>query len=306
MLIGVPILYGKVGKGVEFFPNVEPDQGVVLVHARGNLSLAEKDRLVRAVEARILPMKELSSVYARSGDMGQRLAATSPRTSSARSSSSSSTGRSAGRPAVIMNDIRDRTADIPGIKVEVHGARGRPADRQADPGAALQRLSRTRCARRRSQVAGELAKSPEIRDLDNGLPMPGIDWRLEIDKAEAAKYGIGVGSVGSVVQLVTNGLKITDYRPQTSDKPVDIILRVPEDRRTLTQLDELRVQTPAGAVPIGNFIKRVPAQSTGIIHRVDGKRVITVTANVADGDADGGRAGGDQEGARQRPTSRAW
>ena len=59
------------------------------------------------------------------------------------------------------------------------------------------------------EVAGELAKSPEIRDLDNGLPIPGIDWRLEIDKAEAAKYGIGVGSVGTVVQLVTNGLKIT-------------------------------------------------------------------------------------------------
>ena len=43
--------------------------------------------------------------------------------------------------------------------------------------------------------------------------MPGIDWRLEIDKAEAAKYGIGVGAVGPAVQLVTNGLKITDYRP---------------------------------------------------------------------------------------------
>ena len=63
------------------------------------------------------------------------------------------------------------------------------------------------------KVADGLAKRPEIRDLDNGLPMPGIDWRLEIDKAEAAKYGIGVGGVGAVVQLVTNGLKITDYRP---------------------------------------------------------------------------------------------
>ena len=126
--------------------------------------------------------------------------------------------------------------------------------------------------------------------------MPGIDWRLEIDKAEAAKYGIGVGSVGSVVQLVTNGLKITDYRPQTSDKPVDIILRVPEDRRTLNQIDELQVQTPAGSVPIGNFIKRVPAQRTGIIHRVDGKRVITVTANVADGVQTAAVQAGDHQG----------
>ncbi len=279
MLIGVPVLYGQVGKGVEFFPNVEPDQGVVLIHARGNLSLAEKDRLVRAVESKILGMKELTGIYARSGDMSQ--------------GSQDITEDVIGqiqfefvdwqerRPAsVIMNDIRQRTADIPGIKVEVTAPNagpptGKPIQIQlsSDYPDALRQAA--------LKVTGELAKQPEIRDLDNGLPIPGIDWRLEIDKAEAAKYGISVGSVGSVVQLVTNGLKITSYRPQTSDKPVDIILRVPEDRRTLTQLDELRVQTPAGSVPIGNFIKRVPARSTGIIHRVDAKRVITVTANVA-------------------------
>ena len=60
-------------------------------------------------------------------------------------------------------------------------------------------------------------------------------------------------------------------------------MRVPEDRRTLNQIDDLLVQTPAGGVPIGNFIERVPAQRTGIINRIDGKRVITVTANLAEG-----------------------
>ena len=280
MLIGVPILYGKFGKGVEFFPNVEPDQGVVLIHARGNLSLSEKDRLVRAVESRILPMKELSSVYARSGDMSQ--------------GSQDITEDTIGqiqfefvdwqerRPAtVIMNDIRQKTADLPGIKVEVTAPQGGPptgkpiqVQLSSDYPDALKAAA--------LEVTGQLAKSPQIRDLDSGLPLPGIDWRMEINKADAAKYGIGVGSVGSVVQLVTNGLKITSYRPQTSDKPVDIILRVPEDRRTLSQLDELRVQTAAGSVPIGNFIERVAAPSTGIIHRVDAKRVITVTANIVD------------------------
>jgi multidrug efflux pump len=280
MLIGVPILYGQVGKGVEFFPNVEPDQGIVLVHARGNLSLTEKDRLVREVEARILPMKELSSVYARSGEMGR--------------GSQDVTEDVIGqiqfefidwqerrRASVIMNEIRDKTADIPGIRVEVRAPEdGPPTGKPIQVQLSSDHPDALRTAA--LQVSGELAKSQEIRDLDNGLPIPGIDWRLEINKAEAARYGIGVGSVGSVVQLVTNGLKITDYRPQTTDKPVDIILRVPEDRRTLSQLDELRVQTAAGAVPIGNFIERVPALSTGIINRVEGKRVITVTANVAD------------------------
>ena len=43
LLGGIIYSYGKFGAGVEFFPNVEPDYGLLYVHARGNLSLAEMD-----------------------------------------------------------------------------------------------------------------------------------------------------------------------------------------------------------------------------------------------------------------------
>jgi multidrug efflux pump len=285
LLVGVPVIYGNVGKGVEFFPDVEPDTGAVLVHARGNLSLAEKDRLVRTVEGVVLGIPGLSTVYARSGDIG------------------GGSGFGGGdvtedvigqiqyefidwkqrKPAKeIMAEIREKTAYIPGIKVEVQAAEaGPPTGKpiQIRLGSAYPEAL-TEAARR---VTAELAKHAEIRDLDSGLPMPGIDWSLQIDKAEAAKYGIGVGSVGSVVQLVTNGMKVTDYRPASTDKPVDIIVRVPEDRRTLNQIDDLEIQTAAGSIPIGNFVTRVPTPRVGLINRVDGERVVTVTANVAEG-----------------------
>ena len=54
-------------------------------------------------------------------------------------------------------------------------------------------------------------------------------------------------------------------------------MRFPEDRRSLDQIDDLRVQTPAGHVPIGNFVERVPAPRVGYINRVDGNRVMTVS-----------------------------
>jgi multidrug efflux pump len=283
LLFGVPYAYfaGGLGKGVEFFPNVEPDVGLVLVHARGNLSLAEKDRLVRGVEARLLDMDELSSVYARSGDMGQgNDQVTEDVIGQIQFEFVDWQDR---RPASdIMDEIREKTADIAGIKVEVTAPEAGPSSGKP---VQVQLSSDYPDALRAAaiEIGDRLARYPEIRDLDNGLPMPGIDWRLEIDKAEASKYGIGVGGVGAAVRLVTNGLKVTDYRPQTSDKPVDIIVRVPENRRTLNQIDDLLVQTPAGGVPIGNFISRVPAARTGIINRIDGKRVITVTANLAEG-----------------------
>src|SRR3982750_4874672 len=68
LLVGVVQAYGRFGHGVEFFPNVGPDFGLVQVRARGNLSISEKDRLVRAVEERLLGMRELSTVYARAGE----------------------------------------------------------------------------------------------------------------------------------------------------------------------------------------------------------------------------------------------
>jgi multidrug efflux pump len=85
------------------------------------------------------------------------------------------------------------------------------------------------------------------------------------------------------VQLVTNGVKVSEYRPATTDKSVDILVRFPEDRRSLDALDELTVNTPSGNVPIGNFVTRTPAPKVGVINRVDGNRVVTVTANVAEG-----------------------
>ncbi len=281
LLVAVPVAYGKFGKGVEFFPEVEPDVGVVLVHARGNLSVAEKDRLVRSVEARVLEMNELATVYARSGDMGR----------GQEELTEDVIGQiqfefvdwRARRPAgVIMDEIRTRTADIPGIRVEVTAPNagpptGKPIQIQlsSDFPEALRQAA--------LEVEAQLSQYPEIRDLDNGLPMPGIDWRIDVDKAEAAKYAVGVSSVGSIIKLATNGLKLTEYRPQTSDEPVDVILRFPEDRRTLNQIDDLRIEAPVGSVPIGNFIERLPAQRTGIVNRVDAKRVVTVTANVAEG-----------------------
>ena len=128
-----------------------------------------------------------------------------------------------------------------------------------------------------------LAPRPDIQDLDDGLPLPGIDWKVHVDQAEAAKFGANPAIVGTALQLVTNGIKATEYRPAGSDKAVDILVRFPEDRRSLDQIDELRVQTPSGSVPISNFVERVAAPRVGFINRVAGNRVMTVSANVAQG-----------------------
>ncbi|MEJ2626517.1 MAG: efflux RND transporter permease subunit, partial [Pseudolabrys sp.] len=281
MLAGVIVAYGKLNHGVEFFPSVEPDYGLVIVHARGNLSLAEKDKAVRQVEKVVLATKGLKTVYTRVGEQPHGSSDISEDTIGVIQFEFANWQTR--KPAhAIMDEIRKETRDIPGILVEVTAPRAGPPT-----GKPVQvQLSATDPANlpaAAKKVAAILSKMPAIRDLDDGLPLPGIDWKIEVDKAEAAKYGANISTVGTAVQLVTNGVKVTEYRPTDSDKAVDIIVRFPKDRRSLDQLDELRVQTKSGYVPIGNFVHRVPAHRVGYINRVNAHRVITVAANIADG-----------------------
>jgi multidrug efflux pump len=60
-------------------------------------------------------------------------------------------------------------------------------------------------------------------------------------------------------------------------------VRYPEDSRSLSQIDELRIPTEQGLVPIRTFIERVPAQKVGTIRRTDMRRTLTIDADVAAG-----------------------
>ena len=281
LLVAVLVAYGKFGRGVEFFPKVEPDYGQVIVHARGNLSLEEKNRLLGVVEKRVLAFDGLKTVYSRIGEQPRGMSELTEDTIGVIQFEFAD-WRSRPPAHEIMDAIRAKTVDIPGILVEVTAPRagpptGKPIQVQ------LAALDPAQLPAAAAKVAATLGARSDIRDLDDGLPLPGIDWKIEIDKSEAAKYGAGVNTVGSAVQLVTNGLKATEYRPVDSDKSVDILVRFPPDRRSLDQIDDLRVQTQVGHVPIGNFVQRVPAPRVGYINRVNGNRVITVSANVAEG-----------------------
>ena len=57
----------------------------------------------------------------------------------------------------------------------------------------------------------------------------------------------------------------------------------PASDRDISRLDDLRVNTPNGAVPISNFVTREAHQRIDSINRRDGKRVLMVRANAEEG-----------------------
>ena len=76
ILIGVNFTYTKIGSGVEFFPEVEPELAKIVVYARGNLSAKEKRDYVSRVENIILNIQsknnEFKNIYALSGNISDQ------------------------------------------------------------------------------------------------------------------------------------------------------------------------------------------------------------------------------------------
>src|SRR5215469_14103612 len=184
LLVAVQRTYGSLGHGVEFFPSVEPDYGLVIVHGRGNLSLDEKDRVVGEIEQRVLAFDSLKTVYSR---IGEQPRGNGDITEDTIGVIQFEFADWKSRPPAheIMDAIRDKTADIPGVLVEVTAPRaGPPTGKpiQVQIGA----LDPDNLPAAAKKAAAVLAARPDVRDVDDGLPLPGIDWRIEVDKGEAA------------------------------------------------------------------------------------------------------------------------
>ncbi|MCF8467969.1 MAG: efflux RND transporter permease subunit [Sneathiella sp.] len=280
-LVGVQYYYINHGNGVEFFPDVEPEMALVYVHARGNMSTDEKDVLVREVEQEILKLDDFSSVYTRTGSAatGQDISADVIGTIQMEFKDWQDR-----RPATaVFEDIRERTAHLTGITVEA---------RKPDAGPPTGKDIQIQLASRNTELLPiEIAKIrayletkvSDLVDIEDSRPIPGIEWQILVDRAQAGRFGADILSVGKTIQLVTNGIKVGEYRPDDADEELDIRVRYPDDKRSIEQLDDLHVLTANGMVPLSNFVTREARQKVGTVNRTDGLRIMTVKANVAGG-----------------------
>jgi multidrug efflux pump len=278
LLVAIYIIYGMLGRGITMWPEVEPNQGSVDIRALGDFSTQEKDQLVRQVEERVIGIDGVDNLYVRSGKANQGSAP--DQIGSIRLNFTDWRER---RPAKeILLEINKRTEDLAGLNIETRlpqegPTTGKPINIEAS-GASIEALKDTV-----NKIRAEIETYPGVLNAEDTRPMPGIEWRLEVDRAEAAKFGADVTLVGSIIQLVTNGVRLGDYRPDDADEEIDIRVRYPADDRSLDALEELRIPTDRGNVPISTFVTRRPAEATRTIMRTDRRRTMLVQADLEPG-----------------------
>ena len=283
----VVMLYGRYGAGVEFSASIEPYQANVIVKGRGNLSVAEADRATKLVERIVLETPGIKSALAQAG----------PSLGGGDGSVSMGDGEMPAdmigliriefthfttRPPAtqIMKEITERSRRFGGIEVEVkEREQGPPQGKGIEleiSGQDLTKLTNT------AEFIKDYFRQRDdmYADIEDTLPLPGIEWSMSVDREAAGRFQADILTLGNVVQLVTNGILVGHYRPDDSEDEIEIRARYPYDARSFDQLDQLRVLTPAGNVPITNFVTREPTVKRDSITRVDGRRVITVKAGM--------------------------
>ncbi|MGB1108440.1 MAG: efflux RND transporter permease subunit [Parvibaculales bacterium] len=288
LLTTVVILFGEYNNGVEFSGSIEPHQVNVLVKGRGNLSVEEADFATKLVESIILDIPGVSNAFAQAGpSIGGGDGA--PNMGDGRIPADTIgiirvefTHFSTRVPASqIVREINERAERFAGIEVEIkEREQGPPQGKGIEIEVSGQDLNEL------TVVTNLMSQYMQSRDdlyidVENTLPLPGIEWNLSVDREAAGRFQADIVTVGNVIQLVTNGILIGHYRPDDSDDEIEIRARYPYGARSFDRLDQLRVLTPAGNVPITNFVKREPSERRDAISRTNGQRVIQIQAAMA-------------------------
>lgn len=283
MLLGIFVMYGHLNAGTVHFTESETEHGEVNVSAKGNLSAQESAALVMEVEKIVRNTEGVISVYtsaypvgtpqnrrnASEDEIGHMLVTLESTHTRQRSASE------------IFWEIREKTAHLSGIRIFAEKLKGGPPiskDIQVELRSDNQEILQAEARRVRRHLETAVK---DIVDIDDTMPLPGIEWEMQVDREQAALYGASVGNAGLAVQLITNGVLVGKYRPDDAESEIDIRVRYPMEDRNIAALDALTVNTALGVVPLSNFVKRVAKPRVNKLQRLDGSGVVSVYANAA-------------------------
>jgi multidrug efflux pump len=286
IVFSVITLFTVFNHGVIFFADEDVDFTQVFVQARGNLSAGEKRDIVMRIAnlAQTVPgIRAISAISGgqRSGGLNSQGGVPVDNIGLINIEMKNYRERKPGK--WIEEQIRLKTANIPGVHVEVREPQNGPPTGK-DVMIDVSSDNYVELAQVTAAIRARMDKMSELRDVEDTRPLPGIEWDLDINREVASRFGANAQSIGTAVQLVTNGILVGKYRPDDSQDEVDIRVRYPSDARGIHALDNLRVTAADGSmVPISTFVTLRPAQQLNSIERVDGHRVYHVRANVKPG-----------------------
>ncbi len=280
---GSGALFGLLGKGVEFFPEVEPKHAFVYLKAPEGTNLDASDALVSQVEKIVMEYPDIKYVVSNIGSVGGD------------PFSQGGTGTHINRVALdfvdihqrsipssqVVDEIRTRlTSLVKGVELQVekekHGPPTGPPVNIEISGEEIQVLGELA-----AMVRKEIRDIPGLVDLKDNFVKGKPEITIRVDKEKAALLGLDTYTIAYTVKAAVRGAKVGVFREGKEE--YDILARLPEkDRHSLESLRRLTISGPKGEpIPLTSVASISLSTGLGAIQRLDQKRVVTISGNVS-------------------------
>ena len=137
------------------------------------------------------------------------------------------------------------------------------------------------------KAADALRKIPGAVDVDTSLVLGKPEVSFRADRDRAAELGVDVADVAATLQLLVGGAEASSY--VENGETYDVFLRAaPWQRRSVEDLELVTVpSTKLGAVRLLDVVKIDEGTGPSQIERMNRRRQVLVTGNVAPGVAQG-------------------
>ncbi len=276
-------LYGRFGKGVLLFLNVEPRAAQIELRYPEGTAIEKTDAAMKHIEESIRGLEDIEFILATTGQgMGSGFAEGSGGTylgtfyikfvdEDERTGSTSK----------LIQQFRDRIGKIPGADIEVkeleEGPPQKPPVSIEIAGEDLDTLNdiATEIKRRISPVPGLV----DLRsDYENALP----ELQFIVDRKRAGVLGLDTETIGFFLRTSIYGTE-SNRKFRAGEDEFDITVRLPRpDREQFSLLDEIYIPVQDGVpVPLSSLGKFKYTAGRGVIRRKNQKRLVTISGNKA-------------------------
>jgi len=282
-LIFIAVLFGKFNAGTELFPDVEPTYAYVKINAPSGTRIEVSDSYAKEVESEVAKLSDLKVFLAEVGASfdafggGQaappHLSVISMEFEKLEDRTLSSRDQ--------LETLRDQLEDFTGAtllveKMEDGPPTGMPVNVEI-AGKDFAQLEEI------AEKVKEIARGVDgivniLDDYDRGRP----EIQIHPDLEKAARYGLRRSDVASTVLTAIRGEEVTKYR--VGEDEYEIMVRfAPESRRSIEDIEQLTVFYEGQNIPLTAFAEVSYEAGIGSITRLDSRRVITVTGDMAAG-----------------------
>ncbi len=284
-LVGVLMLYGVAGHGVEFFPVLDPNTIFVNIEAPTGTRVEVTDTMAQVSVSFIPAYPDVKSYVANVGvstSMFDASAGEGPG-HKARVAIDFIDREERSRPSTeVESELREKIkAAIVGANVKIEAQENGPPT-GAPVNLEISGRDYATLAEIASAAEGILKETQGLVDVKNNYSGGKPELRIDIDREQAARYGLRTVDIADYIRAAIHGAKASTYRE--GEDEYDIRVRFRRDRRDqIEELTSFFIRHEEKMIPLTSLATITTASGYSDIEHIDQKKVVTVSAEIAPG-----------------------